>query len=141
MIYSMKAWAKSIDEKKSSGIRFLGDADGSFARAMDVEFDATGLLGNKRSKRFAALTEDGKITKIFVEPDNTGITGELEKHHVWENELMRLQALLPTRCSSDYLEKASSESNIDDTQRAFVRMAEKGEFEIPKAAASILVKP
>ena len=72
--YSMKAWQKNLNAKEA-GIRFLGDADGSFTKAMDTEFDATPLLGNKRSKRYAALTEDGKITNIFIEPDNTSITG------------------------------------------------------------------
>ncbi|EXJ88897.1 peroxiredoxin 5, atypical 2-Cys peroxiredoxin [Capronia epimyces CBS 606.96] len=69
-----KAWAKSLDESKSSGIRFLADPAGEFTRAWDVEFDATPLLGNKRSKRYAVVTEDGKAVKVAVEPDNTGLT-------------------------------------------------------------------
>jgi peroxiredoxin len=73
--HSMKAWQKNLGAKEA-GIRFLGDAQGLFTQAMDAEFDATPLLGNKRSKRYAALTEDGKITKIFIEPDNTSVTGE-----------------------------------------------------------------
>ncbi|TID24067.1 peroxiredoxin 5 atypical 2-Cys peroxiredoxin [Venturia nashicola] len=68
-----KAWGKSLDADKKSGIRFLSDATGDFVRALDVEFDATPVLGSKRSKRFAAVTQDGKIVSIHVEPDNLGI--------------------------------------------------------------------
>lgn len=70
----MKAWAKSLDSDKTSGIRFLGDADGKFSAAWDVDFDATAMLGNRRSKRYAIATQDGKVSKIAIEPDNTGIT-------------------------------------------------------------------
>jgi peroxiredoxin 5 len=73
---SMKAWHKALDADKSSGIRFLGDASGEFTKAWDVDFDATALLGNTRSKRYAAVLEDGKVTKVFVEPDSTGLTGK-----------------------------------------------------------------
>ena len=70
----MKAWAKSLDSDKSSGIRFLGDPAGEFTRAVDAEFEAAAILGNNRSKRYAMVTQDGKFTKIAIEPDNTGIS-------------------------------------------------------------------
>ena len=69
----MKAWGKQLDSDKSPGLRFLGDASGAFSRAWDVEFDATELLGNKRSKRYAIKTKDGKVSKIAIEPDSIGI--------------------------------------------------------------------
>jgi peroxiredoxin 5 len=72
----MKAWGKSLDADKSSGIRFLADPSGDFARAWDTEFDAAKIMGNKRSKRYAVATEDGKVVKAEVEPDNVGIKGE-----------------------------------------------------------------
>jgi len=72
--FVMKAWGKSLDESKSSGIRFLADPSGDFTRAWDVEFDAAKILGNNRSKRYAVLTEDGKVVKEAVEPDNTGVS-------------------------------------------------------------------
>jgi len=72
----MKAWAKSLDEKKTSGIRFLGDQSGNFTRAWDVEFESAPMLGNNRSKRYAVATEDGKVIKVGIEPDNTGVSGE-----------------------------------------------------------------
>jgi len=70
----MKAWGKQMDSDKTSGLRFVGDATGAFSQAWDVEFDATALMGNNRSKRYAVLTEDGKVTKVAVEPDNIGIS-------------------------------------------------------------------
>lgn len=69
----MKAWGKTLDSEKNSGFRFLGDGSGEFTRAWDVEFDATSLMGNKRSKRYAVTTENGKVTKVAIEPDNIGI--------------------------------------------------------------------
>ena len=63
-----------MDSDKTSGLRFLGDAAGEFTRAWDLEFDATSLMGNKRSKRYAVLTENGKVTKVAIEPDNIGIS-------------------------------------------------------------------
>ncbi|KAL9112448.1 MAG: hypothetical protein Q9227_003290 [Pyrenula ochraceoflavens] len=70
----MKAWGNSLDESKSSGIRFLADPAGDFTRAWDVEFDAAASMGNKRGKRYAVTSEDGKVVKASVEPDNTGIS-------------------------------------------------------------------
>ena len=72
----MKAWAKSLDESKKSGIRFLADPAGEFTRAWDVEFDSAAMLGNNRSKRYAVTTENGKVIKASVEPDNIGVSGE-----------------------------------------------------------------
>jgi 2-Cys peroxiredoxin 5 len=68
----MNAWGKSLDADKSSGIRFLGDADGSFTRAWDLEFPAAPMLGTNRSKRYAIVTKDGKVVKVSIEPDNIG---------------------------------------------------------------------
>lgn len=68
----MNAWGKSLDADKKSGIRFLGDPKGEFTRALDLEFPAAPLLGTNRSKRYAAVVENGKIKSINVEPDNIG---------------------------------------------------------------------
>jgi 2-Cys peroxiredoxin 5 len=68
----MNAWGKSLDADKSSGIRFLGDADGSFTRAWDLEFPAAPFLGTNRSKRYAIVIENGKVAKVNIEPDNIG---------------------------------------------------------------------
>ncbi|TVY55855.1 Peroxisomal membrane associated protein 20 [Lachnellula cervina] len=70
--FVMNAWGKSLDADKSSGIRFLGDASGEFTRAFDVEFPAAPLLGTNRSKRYAVVTQDGKVKSVAIEPDNIG---------------------------------------------------------------------
>lgn len=33
------------------------------------------MFGNDRSKRYALVTEDGKVKEVHVEPDNTGVDG------------------------------------------------------------------
>lgn len=74
--FVMKAWGKDLDADKKSGIRFLADPDASFTKALGgVDFDATPILGNVRSKRYAIVTEDGKVKSVHIEPDNTGILG------------------------------------------------------------------
>lgn len=57
-------------------IRFLSDPMGKFTEAMDLGFDAATAFGNRRSKRYALLIEDGKVKEVFVEPDNTGVNGK-----------------------------------------------------------------
>lgn len=53
----------------------MADARGEFTEALDLSFDATPILGNKRSKRYALVVEDGKVKSVHVEPDNIGING------------------------------------------------------------------
>lgn len=53
-------------------IRFLADPSGEFTKSLDLLFDSKAIFGNDRSKRYALIIEDGKVTKIAVEPDNTG---------------------------------------------------------------------
>uniref|UniRef100_A0A8C3GCM0 Peroxiredoxin-5 n=1 Tax=Cyclopterus lumpus TaxID=8103 RepID=A0A8C3GCM0_CYCLU len=48
--------------------------------AVDLLLDSDPIvqaLGNKRSKRYAMLVEDGVVKKINVEPDGTGLTCSL----------------------------------------------------------------
>lgn len=73
----MNAWGKSLDADKKSGIRFLGDAAGEFTRAWDLEFPAAPMLGTNRSKRYAIVTQDGKVKSVHIEPDNVGAEGML----------------------------------------------------------------
>jgi 2-Cys peroxiredoxin 5 len=70
------AWEKQLasDNSTNPGIRVLSDASGDFARAWDVEFDASKFFGNNRSKRYAAVVENGTVVDAFVEPDGTGIS-------------------------------------------------------------------
>lgn len=75
--FVLGAWAEQTGAK-AAGITLLGDADGSFTKAIGMDFTAPpiGLIG--RSNRYAALIEDGKITAISI--DEPGVcdisTGE-----------------------------------------------------------------
>ena len=46
-------------------------------KAMEVDLDVTAVLGNVRCKRFSIMVEDGKATKVNIEPDGTGATCSL----------------------------------------------------------------
>lgn len=69
--FVMAAWGDATGAAEA-GLTLLGDADGSFTRAIGMAFDAepAGLLG--RSKRYAMLVEDGRVRALHVE-DNPGL--------------------------------------------------------------------
>ncbi len=68
--FVMGAWGESTGAA-GAGIRMVGDPAGAFVKAMGLDFsaDVVGLLG--RSKRFAALVEDGTVKVLKVE-ENPG---------------------------------------------------------------------
>lgn len=70
----MNAWHDHLDAGHKSGVRFLADPKGDFARATGLLFDASGLLGNERSQRYAMVVKGGKIEKLEVEEDPTKVT-------------------------------------------------------------------
>ncbi|BFZ55258.1 hypothetical protein PYCC9005_002298 [Savitreella phatthalungensis] len=72
-VFVMKAWQATFDGM-TDDVSFYADQDGSWTRAAALEFDAAKVLGSKRCKRFAAIIDNGKVAKLFVEPDGTGMT-------------------------------------------------------------------
>ena len=60
-------------------VRVLADSNAELTKALGMELDLTGPfgLGGLRTKRFSALVEDSRITKLNLEPDNTGLTCSL----------------------------------------------------------------
>ncbi|WP_172328836.1 peroxiredoxin [Mangrovicoccus sp. HB161399] len=64
--FVMKAWGEATGAE-AAGIAMLGDADGSFTKALGLDFTAppAGLIG--RSKRYAMLVEDGVVTTLHLE--------------------------------------------------------------------------
>lgn len=64
--FVLKAWGDATGAT-AAGITLLGDADGSFTKALGMEFTAPqiGLIG--RSNRYAVLLEDGKIVAANVD--------------------------------------------------------------------------
>ncbi|KAK5124519.1 hypothetical protein LTR85_001736 [Meristemomyces frigidus] len=75
--FVMKAWGATLDADEKSGIRFLADPHAAFTKALDLDFDGTAIFGQPRSKRYALIIEDGKVKEAHVEPDNTGVDGEI----------------------------------------------------------------
>lgn len=51
-----------------------------------MAFDTTAITGNHRSKRYAISTEDGKVVKVAIEPDNTSLTSKsTESIPIWSS--------------------------------------------------------
>ncbi|KAJ1973281.1 Peroxiredoxin-5, mitochondrial [Dimargaris xerosporica] len=73
--FVMDAWGKSLDDQ--GHIHFLADPQAQFVKALDLSFDASGVLGGIRAKRFALVLEHGVVKDVQVEPDNTGLSCSL----------------------------------------------------------------
>lgn len=69
--FAAKAWGESL--KLPHGIRIIADSQGAFAHAGGHLFDSEAVFGNKRSIRYAAIVQDGKVVQEFDEPDKTGV--------------------------------------------------------------------
>lgn len=69
--FVMKSWGEATGAA-DAGITMLGDADSSFTKAIGMDFDAppAGLMG--RSKRYAMLVDDGKVT-LFQPEESPGM--------------------------------------------------------------------
>merc|ERR1719396_72994 len=66
--FVMAAWGK--DQGAEGKVRMLADTKCELTKALDMELDATGKLGSIRSKRYAMIVEDGKITKLGMDDDS-----------------------------------------------------------------------
>ncbi|XP_037543393.1 peroxiredoxin-5, mitochondrial [Nematolebias whitei] len=76
--FVMAAWGK--EHGADGKVRMLADPTGAFTKAVDLLLDTDQVvqkLGNKRSKRYAMLVEDGVVKKLYVEPDGSGLTCSL----------------------------------------------------------------
>ncbi|KAM7221926.1 peroxiredoxin-5, mitochondrial [Rhypophila decipiens] len=86
-VFVMKAWGENLDPAGQSNvskdydpstpIRFFADPTGRFTKALDLAFDGSAIFGGDRSKRYTIIVEDGKVTSLNVEPDNTGTSVSL----------------------------------------------------------------
>ncbi|MGH9105538.1 MAG: peroxiredoxin [Acidimicrobiales bacterium] len=68
--YVMAAWARS--QVVGGKVAMLADGNGELARAMGLELDLTGGGLGARSRRYAAVVEDGVVKQLAVEP-STGL--------------------------------------------------------------------
>lgn len=69
--FVMRAWGESTGAAEA-GLHMLADADGSFTRAVGMDFDAPPAGFHGRSKRYAMIVRDGTVTALHVE-DSTGV--------------------------------------------------------------------
>ena len=67
--FVMDAWGKA--HGVGDDILMLADGNGEFTAAMGLELDGSGFGLGKRSKRYAAILEDGVLTSLEV--DEKGI--------------------------------------------------------------------
>ncbi len=69
--FVMKAWGEATGAT-AAGITMLSDAGSAFTKAIGMDFDAppAGLIA--RSKRYAMLVDDGKVT-LFQAEENPGV--------------------------------------------------------------------
>ncbi|MBC7983540.1 MAG: redoxin family protein, partial [Candidatus Obscuribacterales bacterium] len=67
--FVMEAWQRS---EKAEGVHFVADAFGEFTQAMGMSVDHRDASLGMRSWRYSMLVDNGKIEKMFIEPDVPG---------------------------------------------------------------------
>jgi peroxiredoxin/glutaredoxin len=67
--YVMEAWQRS---EKAEGVHFVADAFAEFTHEMGMSIDHRDAFLGTRSWRYSMLVDDGKIEKMFIEPDQPG---------------------------------------------------------------------
>jgi len=68
-----KAWKDNL-APEGTDVRFIADDNATFSASIGLAFDASPVLGNPRSLRYAAVTEGNTVTSLFVEPIPTRLT-------------------------------------------------------------------
>lgn len=63
-VFVLDAWSKASG---AEGIEFLADGNADFAKAAGLEMDGTGFGLGIRSKRYAALIDDGVVRVLNIE--------------------------------------------------------------------------
>jgi len=63
--FVMDAWSK--DRGAGEKVRLIADGNGDLSKALGLEMDGTGIGFGLRCQRFAAIVDDGTITKLAVE--------------------------------------------------------------------------
>jgi len=63
--FVMKAWAKTYPENKH--VKFLADGSGNYTKALGLELDLTEKGLGIRSRRFALLADNLKVTVANIE--------------------------------------------------------------------------
>ncbi len=63
--FVMKAWGK--DRGAAGKVTMIADGNADLAKALGLDFDGSGIGFGVRAQRFAAIVEDGVVTKLAVE--------------------------------------------------------------------------
>ncbi len=72
--FVMGAWGEA--HGANGKIRMLADPAGAYTKALGLDVDAA-VLGGLRSKRYAMVVDNGKVTHLQVEPDGFGLSCSL----------------------------------------------------------------
>ena len=67
--FVMEEWGK---DQEAGNVLLLPDGNGAFTEAMGMLVDKSDLNFGKRSWRYSMLVRDGKIEKMFLEPQKPG---------------------------------------------------------------------
>ena len=71
--FVLAAWAETSGGKGK--VLFLSDGNAEFTKKIGMDFDGSGVGLGTRSKRYAALVEDGVVEALNVE-DSPGVAVE-----------------------------------------------------------------
>jgi peroxiredoxin len=63
--FVMGAWGK--DRGVGENVTMIADGNADLSRALGLDFDGSGIGFGVRAQRFAAIVEDGVVTKLAVE--------------------------------------------------------------------------
>ncbi len=63
--FVMDAWGK--DRGVGDKVTLIADGNAELAKALGLDFDGSGIGFGVRAQRFAAIVEDGVVTKLAVE--------------------------------------------------------------------------
>ncbi|MFC0267976.1 glutathione peroxidase [Kushneria aurantia] len=67
--FVMEAWG---EHQEAENLSLLADGNGSFTEGMGMLVDKSDLGFGKRSWRYSMLVRDGKVEKMFIEPEKPG---------------------------------------------------------------------
>merc|ERR1711892_1352679 len=98
--FVMEAWGK--DQGAGGKVRMMADTCGDLTKALELELDLSAVLGSVRCKRFSMVVEDGKVTKLNVEPDGTGLTCSLADKIVWTLDITDTSAPVISSTAFEY---------------------------------------
>ena len=112
--FVLAAWAETSGGKGK--VLFLSDGNGEFTKKIGMDFDGSGVGLGVRSKRYAALVEDGVVEALNVE-DSPGVAVESTAAKLARSALTRQSSfLLLLRCGG---RNGSMPSRASSSARSF----------------------